>query len=61
MAEFAISLSITVDADSYDEARKTQEKLIEFIDYCYLVNTITEIDVELIDGYIDENDEYQEI
>jgi hypothetical protein len=60
MAEFAISLSITVEADSYDEAYTIQNRLIDYLDMCYLVNTVTEIDVEMTDDYgvdIDENDE----
>lgn len=58
MATFSISMSVSVEADSFDEAYAIQRALFDKIAALTPVQDGPyEIDVELIDGEVDE-DEY---
>ena len=50
MATFSISISFTVDADSYTEAGKIREEIIEFVKSEDLAISGHEIDIEHIEG-----------
>ena len=53
MATFSISLSVNVEADSYEEAYKVQKKFFEIVEKIPGIHGVYEIDVELIDGEVD--------
>ena len=57
MATFSISLSVNVEADSYEEAYEAQKKFFEIVEKIPGIHGVFENDVELIDGEV-EDDEY---
>lgn len=61
MATFAISMSVEVEAESFDEAYKIQEQLFKDIgEHPEVMDGPFEIDLEQTDGFEDEVDEEAE-
>ena len=56
MATFSISMSVEVEADSYEEAYKIEQSLHQFIQGHDAVQAVYNIDVEQQDGFEDEPD-----
>lgn len=54
MATFAVSVSFEVEADSYADARRIMTDLINHAVDTDLVLSGSEIDVELLDGEVEE-------
>jgi hypothetical protein len=54
MAEFAISFSLTVEADSYQEAWDLQTKLRGDVGKLPEVMDVTDIDLEHLEGDLEE-------
>lgn len=57
MATFAISVTIQVDADSYEEAYEIENTLTQELEANQIVMGVYSIDVEQIDGHDDDADE----
>jgi hypothetical protein len=55
MATFSISLSVEVEADSYEEAYAIEKSVHEFVQGHDKVDGVYEIDVECTDGELDED------
>lgn len=53
MATFAISVTIQVDADSYEEAYEIENTLTQELEANQIVMGVYSIDVEQIDGHDD--------
>ena len=57
MAKFAISLSVEIDADNYEQAYEIQKSLFEFVQgHDAVTGGPYEIDVEQQDGFEDEEE-----
>ena len=57
MAKFAISLSVEIEADSYDEAYETQADIFRKLgEHPEITGGPYEIDVEQQDGFEDEEE-----
>jgi hypothetical protein len=54
MATFSISMSVEVEADSYEQAMEIERSLHQFIEGHDEVNSVYGIDVEQTDGFEDE-------
>jgi hypothetical protein len=54
MATFSISMSVEVEADSYEQAMEIERSLHQFIEGHDEVNGVYGIDVEQTDGFEDE-------
>ena len=57
MAEFAISFTIIVDAKHYREAYDIQDSLRDAIGELDSVNDVADIDVEYLEGDLEEDEE----
>ena len=57
MATFAISVTIQVEANSYDEAYEIEDTLTKELEANQIVMGVYSIDVEQIDGHDEDADE----